>query len=366
MALDFPTSPSPGQIFTGASNTWTWNGTGWMPSGGAGAGGASVTIAPTAPGSPSVGNLWWDSTGGQLYIYYDDSTSQQWVITVNAGFTGASITGTPVAGQWAQWTDATHIQGATLTIAANTIALPRGYIDGLVTSRNSVTPNTKIDVAVGVCRNDTDAFNIVFSATKTIDCGIVGANGLDAGSLVANTWYHAFAIAMADGTAAALASTSLTAPTMPSGYVYKRRIGSVKTDVNTFIQPFKQMGDYFEWNTNPPPNDFATGALASANRTAIALSVPPGVIVTAYCSFHGADTIANGIYFTTHDQLDNGCTPNQGLNHLFWSAAGSSQGGNIRIRTNVSRQIYARAFTGAACQLYLTTYGWVDPRGRDA
>jgi hypothetical protein len=162
----------------------------------------------------------------------------------------------------------------------------------------------------------------------------------------------------------ALASTSATAPTMPSGYVYKRRVGSFKTGGSATILAFTQMGDYFEWNTIPPPTDYAT-TLPSANRVPIALSVPPGIIVTAYCSFHAGDSIANGVYFTTHDQADNGCTPTLGLEHLYFSAAAGAQGGNARIRTNTSQQIYARANAGTACQLFVATHGWVDPRGRD-
>ena len=44
-----------------------------------GGGGASVTVSATAPASPSNGDLWWDSDDGKLFIYYDDGTSQQWV-----------------------------------------------------------------------------------------------------------------------------------------------------------------------------------------------------------------------------------------------------------------------------------------------
>jgi hypothetical protein len=40
-------------------------------------------ISATAPASPAVGEMWWDSTGGQLYLWYDDGTSQQWVIANN-------------------------------------------------------------------------------------------------------------------------------------------------------------------------------------------------------------------------------------------------------------------------------------------
>jgi len=53
---------------------------------------AGVTISATAPASPSVGSLWWDSNGGQLYLWYDDGTSQQWVVVINAAVLGAITT----------------------------------------------------------------------------------------------------------------------------------------------------------------------------------------------------------------------------------------------------------------------------------
>jgi hypothetical protein len=49
----------------------------WAASGG---GGTSITISDTAPGSPTAGSLWWDSLSGQLFIYYNDGTSSQWVV----------------------------------------------------------------------------------------------------------------------------------------------------------------------------------------------------------------------------------------------------------------------------------------------
>jgi len=47
-----------------------------------GAGGsasASVTVSATAPASPGEGDLWWDSAIGQLFIYFTDADSSQWV-----------------------------------------------------------------------------------------------------------------------------------------------------------------------------------------------------------------------------------------------------------------------------------------------
>lgn len=45
-------------------------------------GGASVTTSDTAPVSPGTGDLWWNSSIGKLFVYYDDGTSVQWVETV--------------------------------------------------------------------------------------------------------------------------------------------------------------------------------------------------------------------------------------------------------------------------------------------
>lgn len=60
-----------------------YNGTAWSPVGGGGA-----TIGDTAPGSPSAGDLWWNSANGQMYTYYNDGTSSQWVVANS--FTGGS------------------------------------------------------------------------------------------------------------------------------------------------------------------------------------------------------------------------------------------------------------------------------------
>jgi hypothetical protein len=36
--------------------------------------------APSAPVNPAEGTLWWDNTDGQLYIFYNDGDTSQWVI----------------------------------------------------------------------------------------------------------------------------------------------------------------------------------------------------------------------------------------------------------------------------------------------
>ena len=65
--------------------------TSWSTLSGGGGGGSSVTVNDVAPGSPSNGDLWWNSNAGQLKIYYQDTDSSQWVDAAGgAGGSGGS------------------------------------------------------------------------------------------------------------------------------------------------------------------------------------------------------------------------------------------------------------------------------------
>ena len=74
MALDFPNSPTNGQVF----GNYTYNST---------KGAWTVTpqtqlkaaVGDVKPSTPSNGDLWYNSTDGYMYMYYTDGTSNQWV-----------------------------------------------------------------------------------------------------------------------------------------------------------------------------------------------------------------------------------------------------------------------------------------------
>jgi hypothetical protein len=84
--INFPDTPTANQTFTAAGVTWVWDGTKWNMS--SIAGGAFISISTAPPANPTIGNLWWDSIGGQLYIYFSDGSSTQWVSATNQGFGG--------------------------------------------------------------------------------------------------------------------------------------------------------------------------------------------------------------------------------------------------------------------------------------
>jgi hypothetical protein len=84
--IDFPNAPTVGQSFTAAGVTWVWDGQKWNVNSVAGS--QFIVVSSTPPTNPTIGSLWWDSVGGQLYVWYNDENSTQWVTAINQGFGG--------------------------------------------------------------------------------------------------------------------------------------------------------------------------------------------------------------------------------------------------------------------------------------
>ncbi len=186
---------------------------------------------------------------------------------------------------------------------------------------------------------------------------------LDAGSLGATTWYYTFAIGKTTGETAFLASLSATAPTMPSGYTLKRRIGSFKTDGSSHILAYAQTGDLFQWGTMTKDVNTALGA--SGNYT---LNVPALAVMWQGIGTLIGGTAAGsvGVCLFTVGQTSEASTFSMLANNPS-NIISADQGGHFSILTNASQQI---AFTGtfsggATAAITLTTTGWIDRRGRD-
>lgn len=85
MTLQFPPSPVTGQVFPSplipGAPSWFFDGTKWVSGGFSG---AVVSTSPLPPLNPRVGDLWFDPQEGNTYVWFDDGTSKQWVISINA------------------------------------------------------------------------------------------------------------------------------------------------------------------------------------------------------------------------------------------------------------------------------------------
>ena len=88
-AVNLPDNPANGTTQTVGGITYTYNSskgywTAAASSGGGGGGGASVSTSDAAPGSPSDGDLWYDTDDGGMFVYYQDTDSSQWVEVIGS------------------------------------------------------------------------------------------------------------------------------------------------------------------------------------------------------------------------------------------------------------------------------------------
>ena len=163
------------------------------------------------------------------------------------------------------------------------------YLNGLLLSNDATTPNTKLDVAAGQCRDSNNIVDInignylglsgigTANASSTINFAVNGINGLDTGSIAASTGYYIFAISDSSekNVPGVLASLSATAPTLPFGYDSIRLIGWVLTDGSSHLLKFYASGSgggkYFQWDA--PIAVTITNSGTSATYVAQDLSV---------------------------------------------------------------------------------------------
>lgn len=85
--------------FTGIVTASAFSGDGSALTGITASGVVSVQISESAPGSPSVGDLWYNSSVGRIFIYYADDNSDQWVDAApfNNGGGDGSVVISPLA-----------------------------------------------------------------------------------------------------------------------------------------------------------------------------------------------------------------------------------------------------------------------------
>lgn len=318
--------------------------------------------APTADGTAGQALL----TGGDGTSYFGAAGTP----TLDAGTVGGRGDSGPGALQQLSL-DGLSVVGTTLTVTASA-GFPPGHFDpsGFKMSNNGTDADHDIDIAAGSARGDANTADIVVASamTKQLDAAwVVGTNqGMrDTGTIAANEVYHVFAIRRSDtGVTDYLASLSATAPTMPTGYDSKVRIGAILTDSSANIRPFDQERDLFQLKT-PVSTRYNNPGTTAVLRT---LTVPDGVRVRPVVglNLYNAGDGGNSVYVSSPAQTDfagNGMFQLSYQNSSFIRAGHTYAG---MLVTNTSGQIRTKVTaSGANTDLDVTTFGWFYPRGRD-
>lgn len=249
------------------------------------------------------------------------------------------------------------------------IGVLSGLLFGMTLSNNGSDATNDIDIAAGSCTDSTGVRLLVGSAlTKQLDATWAAGNnagGRMSAAAIANTTYHVFAIYKdSDGSVDYGFDVSATAPTMPTGYTYFRRIGSIIRAAGAILA-FKQVGDNFRLVTSVLDISVSPGVNTAVTR-ALA-SVPLGIVVYPHLGVQvvSGATTNSGAYISALDETDSAASS---ANSQSYISAGSTNGpmGHINtVKTDTSAQIRTRT-QQTDSQINIRTYGWTDLRGRVA
>lgn len=306
-------------------------------------------------------------------------------LTVARG--GTSLATTPTNGQLligngTNYTLATLAMltggGTAVTNGSGSITLSRVFTDeltGLALSNNGVDATNDIDIAVGgAASNDAVVANRRFMSltsaiTKQLDVAwAVGTNagGLDTG-VIANNTYHVFLIMRSDtGVVDALFSLSATAPTMPTGYDFARRIGSIVRSGATILA-FVQDGDLVQLKDPPLDVDATNPGTVAVTRT---LTVPVGINVVALLNVAAFESTSGAAATNCYisDLAVNDEAASASVAPLASTGGGNgteNAGTQVHVRTNTSAQVRSRlSISSGTVTLRIATLGWFDRRGR--
>lgn len=292
-------------------------------------------VSDTPPAGAPDGTMWFESDTGLTFVRYNDGNTTQWV---QAPAIAQRIT--PVRGQLGGLTLSTAGSSATFGIAAGEAA----------DSTNAVL------------------MQLASAFTKTTGAWAVGngVGALDTGAIAAAAWYHVFLIRRPDtgvvDVAVSATATPANGPTLgvniPAAYTQFRRIGSMKTVASQWTK-FIQLGDEFLWDV---PVADASGTTFGTTAITPGLTVPTGVQVNALLSGLLYNAAGTYVLFTSPDQTNTVASVTAVSVYVIAANTGYS---GLNIRTSTSAQIRVVA-SAASTLLYISTFGWIDRRGRDA
>lgn len=227
---------------------------------------------------------------------------------------------------------------------------------------NAVTPATQIDISATEMVMDNASGGSYYTENYgacTINYGVVGAGGIDAGAIAANTWYYLYAI----GTGIAnscLASTSPTAPALPTGYTYKMRVGAIRTlTAAATLWTFNQRGNKLNiLDTANVSHVVAQGLLGTCPQTLAATGTVYGTWAPTTAASVIAQASAEGASTTcVHNAVGGG-----GVGTFEPAACATTTTAAYQVvRAELTNTGVTTLFACAtAAAGYVTIQGWID------
>lgn len=324
----------------------------------------TVVEQGSKPSAPAAGKqLLYMKTDHKLY--HEDSGGTETEVAGGVGGGDFSGPGSSVDGHPVVFDGAGGKTGKDGGAPIQFTAWPPRSLWGLELANNGSDANNDIDLAVGGCRDDANAYNMALNAsiTKQLDAAwSSGTNvgGLDTGSKANSTWYHLYLIRKdADGTIDALFTATYGSPTMPAGYSNKKYLGSILTNSSGNIRAFKQYGNYVIWGDSTLTMDVSVANLGNSRTLYTLASVPPGPVVKVKGHVLWTDATTNIAGVICSPDL-----PDVAVSVNTWphanvrnNGANASMLSEVEVVTNASAQIAARS-ADTSTTFQWATVGW--------
>lgn len=208
----------------------------------------AIAALPAAPGTLSVFVRATGANATTTPTFKADGTPAKTIVKgANQALVAGDIAG---AGHWLELQyDATLdkwvLQNPAFSPGQSASASIQGAFKNLAVSSTGLNANVTVTADEIAVEDSGNNYKTIRAVALTIAGTSVGANALDVGAIAASTWYSVWAIYNpTTQTTAGLLSLSATAPTLPSGYTYKARIGWIRTDgtANKYPLGFIQSG----------------------------------------------------------------------------------------------------------------------------
>lgn len=304
---------------------------------GGGGGAASVTTDDNPPAAPlRDGQLWFKSSTGVFYVYYDDGTSQQWV----------QISAAPQIQATNQRTRGHIDPGFNLandtTDATNDIVFP----SGVVASEVAPYPLMSHDQTIR-------QLDVTFDIDNTSRRG-----GRFSSAAISDGWWHCFIIS--NGTLVKSGFSKNLNPTgddlYPAGYTHYRCVGSINRAAGV-IRGFVQLEDRVLWNA-AIQNRSSTAAIANG---LVAVSAPIGRrtrpilnnVLSAQAASFASVNVGDGDFSTANANIQQ---VNASIDTIVVDQFFTNLNGEVRYNTTIS--------SGTLAANILSTHGYYDTRGR--
>lgn len=191
-----------------------------------------------------------------------------------------------------------------------------GAISALRVRNNAANPNHQVDINADgiVVRNGSKLLQLL-DVDLTVSITASGANGLDSGTETSSTWYYIWVIYNpTSATTAGLLSASSSAPTLPTGYTYKKFVSVVLNNSSSNFKAFSQRQNEYTW-ANPAES---TPGYYSASYAAL---TPPNAPISSgkvgAVRIGGVSKTANAVaIFISENRIN--------MHHVWAAASGSS------------------------------------------